>query len=63
MKINRVDRDRTEKDVERIEISIGDDRYTITESFGRLKIHAHDESMDIKPCCANQITVKGLTTA
>lgn len=59
MKIKRIDSDRNEKDVKRIEVVIGEHKYTLTEEFGRLNIHSHSDYIDIRPCCANNITLKG----
>ena len=57
---NRIDsKKNTDQKIERIEISVGGEKYTITEYFGRLKIHAHNDSISINPCCANEITLAG----
>jgi hypothetical protein len=55
-----VDADKLEKEVERIEIKIGCTKFTITEYFGELKIHAHSDAMTVKPCCANEIKISGV---
>jgi hypothetical protein len=60
LKIVRVDADKLEKEVERIEIKIGCTKFTITEYFGELKIHAHSDAMTVKPCCANEIKISGV---
>ncbi len=63
MKINRVDNEKEKaEEVRRIEVEIEGVRYTITEDFGRLRIHVHGNKLDVMPCCANQITVKGYDT-
>jgi len=62
VKLVRVDADRTEKEVERIEVTIGCRKFTITECYGDLKIHAHGDAMIVKPCCANEIKLAALDT-
>ena len=63
MIINRINNTKKlDQDAERIEIEINGIRYTLRERFGRLHIHAHDSKIDIMPCCANEITVKGIDT-
>ena len=59
MKIKRIDSDRTEKEVERIEIEIDGIKYTLTDRFGELKIHSQSDEIIVKPCCANEVVVKG----
>lgn len=60
MKIVRIDSDRLiNQDIERIEIEIGEDKYTLTNRHGELKIHAHDGCIVVNPLCANEIAVKG----
>ena len=59
MKIKRIDSDRTEKEVERIEIEIDGIKYTLTHRFGELKIHSHSDAVFLIPCCANEVVVKG----
>ncbi len=58
MKIKRIDSDRTEKEVDRIEIEIDGVNYTLTDRFGELKIHSSD-GIIVKPCCSNEVVVKG----
>ena len=61
MKLERIDGEKKMgQPVERIEIIIGDEKYTITERHGKLNIHAHSDSLTVSPCCANQIDIKGL---
>ncbi len=62
VKIVRIDSDNYEKEVERVEIKIGCQKFTITEYFGELKIHAHSDVMIVKPCCANEIKLAALDT-
>ena len=62
MKLVRVDADRSEKEVERIEVKIGCKKFTITEYFGELKIHANADAITVKPCCANEIKISALDT-
>lgn len=60
IELNRIDGDKElNKPIERIEIAIGEHRYTLTDEFGRLHIHSHSDFMDVRPCVANQVTVKG----
>ena len=59
MKIERVDskRDMGLK-VERIELIVDGVKYTITERFGKINIHSHDDSITVSPCCANELEFK-----
>ena len=59
MKIKRIDSDRTEKEVERIEIEIDGIKYTLTDRFGELKVHAHSDAIFMIPCCANEVVIEG----
>ncbi len=58
MKIKRIDSDRTEKEVDHIEIEIDGVEYTLTDRFGELKIHNSD-GIIVKPCCSNEVVVEG----
>jgi hypothetical protein len=60
MKLLRVDSDREPKEVERIEVEIGGVKYTITDRFGEMKLHAHSDEIIVKPCCANEVVCVGL---
>lgn len=62
MKLTRIGSERPSIEVERIEIEIGGVTYELTERFGELKIHAHADEITIKPCCANEVAVKGQDT-
>lgn len=59
MKLVRVDSERPGTEVNRLEIEIGGVVYEITERFGDLKIHAHSDEILVKPCCSNEVAVKG----
>ena len=47
-------------DIERLEIKDSNGvKYTLTEEFGELKLHVHGNKLEINPCCANEIIIKG----
>lgn len=59
MEIERIDGDRgLGQKVERIEVIVDGVRYTIMEKHGKLNIHAHEDSIAIFPCCANEVDVQ-----
>ncbi len=64
MKLKRVDTDLTVKEAKTIDITIGEVRYRLTESFGKLNINKSDNSeemndtMAIYPCVSNVIEIK-----
>lgn len=60
MKLKRIDSDREVKDFQRMEIDINGIKYTLTERFGKLQIHAHSEELTVFPLCANEICVEGI---
>ena len=43
-----------------MEIDINGIKYTLTERFGKLQIHAHSEELTVFPLCANEICVEGI---
>lgn len=53
----RVDSQRLGADVGRVEIEVACVKYTLTESFGDLKIQAHADEILVKPCCANEVAI------
>ena len=56
--INRINSERNlNRTVERIEISIDGARYTLTDKFGTLRIHAHGEALIVEPACANEVYI------
>lgn len=55
MKIIRIDGNRDIIDASRIEIQLGDHKYTLTEYFGELKIHAHSDVIIVKPATSNEV--------
>lgn len=58
MRIKRIDFDKDmNKDVDRIEVAIGDTRFLITESFGKLQISKPEDAISIHPCVTNVIEV------
>ncbi len=60
MKINRIGNERNiNQDADVIEVCVGDFKYSITQYFGSLKIHAHGSRLEIIPCVSNVIEVKG----
>jgi uncharacterized protein (UPF0335 family) len=60
MLIKRIDSNRDVQEVERLEIEINGIKYTITDRYGEMKIHAHSEELLIKPCCANEVIIHGI---
>lgn len=54
----RVDAQRLGTDVESVEVEIACVKYTLTEHFGYLKIHAHANEIFILPCRANEVAIK-----
>ena len=60
MEIKRIDNNRKANIVERIEVMIDGIKYTITERFGELKVHAHSDEVIVKPCCANEVVLQGI---
>jgi hypothetical protein len=59
MKLTRIDSVKNLKqEVNRLRIEIGDKTYTLTESFGKLHILSHDDSLSVYPCVANVIEIK-----
>lgn len=63
MKISRINNEKNlEKEVDRIQININGKRFTLTESFGELHIHAHSDCINVKPCCANEIKIDSYDT-
>ncbi len=59
MKITRINAEKhTDKDVNVVQIAIGDNCYTLTERFGKLNILSDDSLIQVNPCSANQIDVK-----
>ena len=61
MQIIRIDGNRDVIDVSRIEIQLGDNKYTLTEYFGELKIHAHSDVLIVKPATANEVQITAQT--
>ena len=58
MEITRVDGKRNlEQEVRTVQVKVGDKRFTLTEEFGELRVHAHRDFITVKPCCANEILV------
>jgi len=59
MKILRVDTNREILDAERIEIEVDGTKYSLTEQFGKLRIHSHDDFINVHPGSCNVIEVSG----
>jgi len=58
MKITRLDGDRyLTESVDRIKIEVGGEEFTLTERFGKLRIHKHHESIRVYPCVSNEIDI------
>lgn len=58
MKIERIDGDRNvNKDIEKVMINVNGHRYTLTEEFGQLRIHAHRDRVMIYPASSNELIV------
>lgn len=60
--ISRIDNDKELfLEVSRIEVVIDGAKYTLTDRFGALHIHAHEDSLTVQPGCANEISVTAKT--
>jgi hypothetical protein len=58
MEINQIDKDRNlNKQASIIRVFVGNKLFSITESHGELKIHAHHDLITVKPCCLNEILI------
>jgi hypothetical protein len=45
---------------DKVKIEIDGKKYTITERFGRLNIHSHQDNISVHPCVANEVDIDSI---
>ena len=53
----RTSRNDEYKEVNRVSIFIGNDKYILTERFGELEVHSSGGHLLIQPMCANEVSI------
>ena len=63
VEIKRIDGDReVNKKCETLTLLVNGKSLTLTQEFGELRIHAHGDFIQVKPCCAIEILVSSFDT-